>query len=88
MAALPVSDINVVPEGMISRTIPASKYAVFTSKGPLANLSKTYNYIYGTWLPQSGCKLSQSSDFEFYDERFDPNNDEKSEVDIYIPIQS
>lgn len=85
MACAEVNDSEVVPVGMIAKTIPAGEYAVFTHKGFLNKLDHTMNYIYGAWLPKSGRKLREAPDLELYDSRFNPSS-EKSEFDIYIPI--
>lgn len=85
-ACVEVSDANEVPAGMITETIPAKKYAVFTHKGCLSKLSDTFSQIYQTWLPGSGCELSGSFGFELYDDRFNPIG-ENSEIDIYVPIK-
>lgn len=80
-----VLDFSFVPDGMITETIAACEYAVFTHKGKLDQLDHTMNYIYGSWLPKSGYKLKEAPDLEIYDHRFNPIS-EDSEFDIYIPI--
>lgn len=82
-----VEHFDSIPAGMVTRTIPTGKYAVFTHKGPLANLKATYDYIYKNWLPGSGYTLPTNYDFERYDERFNPMNQENSEIDIFVPIK-
>lgn len=75
-----------VPEGMVAERVPASKYAVFTHRGPADKLGDTYDYILGRWLPNSDFEINKSGhDFELYDERF--TNGEDSEMEIYIPIK-
>lgn len=86
VAGMEVSELNNIPEGMVGLTIPAAKYAVFTQKGSLESLHSIYDYIYKTWLPNSGIELAESPMFELYDERFD-NFSEKSEIDIYVAIK-
>lgn len=86
IAATEVTSFENLPEGMQSFTIPAGEYAVFTHKGSLEKFEHTLNYIYGSWLPKSGKKLRHAPDIELYDHRFNLN-DEKSEIDIYIPIE-
>jgi predicted transcriptional regulator YdeE len=52
----------------------------------LENLGETYEYIYQTWLPQSGMEVHPSRyDMEVYDDRFIPNSDE-SAFDIYVAL--
>lgn len=67
------------------KVLRAGRYAVFTHRGTLANLSKTYQYILGTWLQTTKAELDDREDFEVYEREvlsFDaPNN----EVKIYIP---
>ena len=87
IALIEVSDLNEIPEGMVGRTIQTQTYAVFTHKGSLEKIAETYKYIYGTWHPKSGYELLKTPDFEYYDERFDPDTEEDSEFDIYIPIK-
>lgn len=86
MAAKPVSKVENVPHGMIVQKIPASKYAVFTHKGPLSDLPQTIRYIWGTWVPRnSELHKKDAPDFELYDERFNPETLD-GEFDIYIPV--
>lgn len=70
---------------MITCNYPESRYAVFSHKGSSENLEDTYRYIYGTYFPKSKLKLAEEADFELYDERFNDDND--SEMNIYIPIK-
>ncbi|MBN2368424.1 AraC family transcriptional regulator [Candidatus Woesearchaeota archaeon] len=74
------------PEGMVKKAIPKSKYAVFTHKGHVSNIGKTWDYAYKEWLPRSNFKYNNEGlDFEYYDDRY--TDDEKNENDIYIPIK-
>jgi AraC family transcriptional regulator len=86
IAAVEVHDFDEIPEGMVGRTVPTQKYAVFTHKGLVEKIGDTYKCIYGMWQPKSGYDLVKAPDFEYYNERFDPDNQEESELDIYIPI--
>lgn len=86
MACVELSDTDQIPAGMIAKTIPVSKYAVFTHKGSLKTLNDTFNHIYHIWLPSSGAELAGSFGFELYDERFNPASDD-SEIDIYVPVK-
>lgn len=81
-----VDNFNFIPEGMVGKVVPSSKYAIFTHKGKLDTLGNTYEYIHGKWLPNSEYGINKSAhDFELYDERCD--NTDTSEMDIYIPIK-
>jgi predicted transcriptional regulator YdeE len=82
-----VSSADSVPAGMVARTIPAARYAVFTSeKGPVAKVvPETWSHIWA--LPESapGGSRAYQADFELYDQRAaDPQN---SQVDVYVGIK-
>jgi AraC family transcriptional regulator len=87
IAAVEVSCLDEIPEGMVGRTIPAQLYAVFTHKGSVDNIPETYQAIYAVWQPKSGYELVKAPDFEYYDERFNPDKPVSSELDIYIPVK-
>ena len=86
IAGLEVSKVENVPEGMVVREVPAQKYAIFTHVGSLDKLRDTYNFIYQTWLPQSGYELTGGPDFELYDEDFKDFAPD-SRFYIYVPIK-
>ncbi|MGM1044993.1 MAG: AraC family transcriptional regulator [Bacillota bacterium] len=83
-ACIEVYDFNNIPNGMTIKTVQCSKYAVFTHRGSLNDLKKTYNYIYGVWLPESGHELAELDTMEYYDYRASGSD---SEFDIYIPVK-
>lgn len=57
----------VQPEGDFGvMEIARGRYAVFTHKGPYDQLSKTYQQIFGGWLPKSGHALRDVPSFEQY----------------------
>lgn len=86
MACVEVSDAGNVPAGMVAKTLPAAKYAVFTHKGTPDTVGKTWDYIFRTWLKESGCEPVGSFSFELYDERSHPEG-ENPEIDIYLPVK-
>jgi AraC family transcriptional regulator len=72
-----------IPKGFISHTIAGADYAVFKVKGPLPeSVQKTWNYIYGTWLPEAQYQHTRSDEFELY---YGDNG--QLAVDIYIPVK-
>ncbi len=82
-----VDECRRLPDGMIKKTIPDGRYAVFTHKGKVADLLKTYDYIWGSWILSSRETLDEREDFEVYDERFLGADDPQSQIDIYIPVK-
>ena len=86
-AAVEVTDFDTVPEGMQTKTIAGGLYAVFTHVGPVKEFVETSNFIYGTWLPQSGYKLDERAHFERLGEKYYGPEHPESEEDIWLPIQ-
>ena len=78
-----VSSLDIIPEGMISKTILATQYEIFIAKGKMPNeIVKTWQHI---WSPDIENRRSYISDFEVYGDKYgDPEN---SEVEIYIGIK-
>lgn len=65
----------------------AERDAVFTHRGTLENLSKTYQYILGTWLQTTKAELDDREDFEVYNREVLSFGDPNNEVKIYIPVK-
>ena len=86
VAGLVVSKVEDLPEGFVVREVPSYQYAVFTHVGALTTLKDTYEYIYQTWLPQSGYQLAGNIDFEYYDQDFKDFAPD-SRFYIYVPIK-
>ena len=88
-AAVEVTRLDNVPEGMRAHRIAPHAYAVFTHKVTSpdipSDIRKTPRYIWATWLPQSGYEHAAAPELELYDERFDPMTP-AGEFDIYIPV--
>ena len=60
-------------------------YAVFDYKG-LNTDHSIYQYIFGTWLPNSDYVLDNRPHFEILGDKY-KNNDPTSEEEIWIPIK-
>jgi len=86
MAGVKVDATDGLPEGMEAKLVPAQTYAVFTHRGPVSGLQETYERIHESWLAENGLQFSEGIDFELYDDRFYGPTDERSELDLYIPI--
>ncbi|MFS1512119.1 GyrI-like domain-containing protein [Chengkuizengella sp. SCS-71B] len=87
VSGVEIDDPNIsLPDKVVVKTIPASRYAVFTYKGDMSGVGAAFKYIYETWLPQSG-EVPEEFSFEFYDERFLGPSNKNSEMDIYIPLK-
>lgn len=84
-AAMEVSDVQGIPDGMETLILPAGLYAVFSYKGP-AGSPQPFQYILQTWLPSSAYELDTRPHFEFLGEKY-KNNDPDSEEEIWIPLR-
>jgi predicted transcriptional regulator YdeE len=81
-----VEDVTPTPKGMVTKIIPASRYATFEVKGPIPdNLINTWRYVYNTWLPNSGLELIDNTDFE--ELNIHRIKKDIPEVTIYIPVR-
>ena len=85
-AAVEVSDVDSIPDGMESFTLTGGLYAVFHYKGAASKGSEAFKYIFGTWLPASEYALDNRPHFEILGEKY-KNEDPDSEEEIWIPIK-
>lgn len=76
------SDAPLTPQ-----TLDGGRYAVLRHKGPYADMPLAYQWLYGTWLPQSGREVRDSLMFEKYlnNPRDVPPTELLSE--IYLPLK-
>lgn len=76
-----VSNLDEVPEGLVGKVIPESKYAVFTTQDEFPQgLIAVWQEVWQSELPRS-----YTSDFEVYRHDFDPKRN--PEVKVYIAIE-
>lgn len=85
-AAVEVSSLETIPDGMASFILPAGLYAVFEYKGSSADHS-IFQYIFSEWLPQSAYLVDDRPHFEVLGPKY-KNNDPNSEEEIWIPIKA
>lgn len=76
-----VSSLEKIPEGLVGKKIPATKYKVFNSKGKLPEcVGKTWGEIW-----QSNLDRKYLADFDVYGMKaLDPNN---AEVETYVSVK-
>ncbi len=74
-----------IPKRFETINIPKSDFAVFKHRGCIDNIEMTYDHIYGNWLPRSEYTPTMDLDIIVVDSRFS-GREEKSEVDILIPV--
>jgi AraC family transcriptional regulator len=83
-AAIEVTAIDTIPDGMEKVELPGGKYAVFAYKGS-GNDPTIFQYIFTSWLPQSAYRLDNRPHFELLGEKY-KNDDPDSEEEIWIPV--
>ena len=84
-ATVEVSNFDNAPTDMETFTLTGGLYAVFDYKGS-SNDNSIFQYIFGTWLPNSNYTLDNRPHFEILGEKY-KNNDPTSEEEIWIPIK-
>lgn len=67
--------------------IPGGEYAMLRHKGPYADMRRSYQFLYGTWLPQSGREPADAPCLEEYLNT--PRDTTPGELisDIYLPLR-
>jgi AraC family transcriptional regulator len=84
-AAIEISAIDTIPDGMKTSVLNSGLYAVFQYKGVSTDV-QIMHYIFGTWLPNSNYILDNRPRFEILGEEYG-NDNLNSEEEIWIPIQ-
>ncbi|MCK9152280.1 GyrI-like domain-containing protein [Methanobacterium alcaliphilum] len=81
-----VKKLDEMPLEMFAKTLPPTKYAVFTYKGE--DMFNGGTYIWSEWLPSSEYEESYPYMLQAYDKsRFRGLDDPESEVDFYVPVK-
>ncbi|WP_320018699.1 GyrI-like domain-containing protein [Labilibaculum manganireducens] len=84
-AVVEVGNFDNLPANMETFTLPGGLYAVFSYKGS-GNDHSIFQYIFGTWIPESNYLLDNRPHFEILGEKY-KNADPNSEEEIWIPIR-
>ena len=85
-AAVEVPHFDLVPDNMESFLLKGGTYAIFLHKGAAAKGRETFQYIFGTWLPNSGFILDKRPHFEILGAKY-KNDDPSSEEEVWIPVK-
>ena len=94
MVCVEVSNLDNIPAGMVGKSVPRNRYAVFSHKFNLTPDKITVKlledniteYAFGTWFPNSSYEPTDSYSFELYD--ISRVNDNITRVDFYIPVKT
>ena len=85
-ATVEVTNFNIVPRDMETITLIGGLYAVFIHRGSASTGPKTYQYIFGIWLPNSRYELDNRPHFDILGEKY-KNDDVSSEEELWVPIK-
>ena len=80
------AEVSGASEGFDRLEVPAGRYAVFIHKGIATDAPRTFGYILGEWLPNSGYELAHRPHFEVLPAGYNPF-DPEAEEEIWIPVQ-
>jgi AraC family transcriptional regulator len=64
MVGIEVASLAGIPPAWVGKTIPPLTYACFMHQGQVADVGLSLDYIYQTWLPQSGYTLASPFEIE------------------------
>ncbi len=84
-AAIEVVPGSPIPEGLEGLVLDSGLYAVFVHKG-LHTDTRTFEYIFSTWLPQADFVLDNRPHFEVLGPKY-KTGDPGSEEEIWIPVR-
>ena len=87
IAGVEIDKLDDLPDKYRWIEIQAQHYAVFEHKGSLDQLPATFQYIWKTWLPQSGKEAADAPEFERYSEDFNPKLN-TGKLEIWLPIKA
>ena len=87
IAGVEIDKLDDLPEKYRWVEVQPQHYAVFEHKGSLDQLPATFQYIWKTWLPQSGKEAADAPEFERYSEDFNPKLN-TGKLEIWVPIKA
>lgn len=86
IAGVEISKLDDLPEKYRWVEVQPQHYAIFEHKGALDTLPQTFQYIWKTWLPQSGYQAADAPEFERYSEDFNPKLN-TGVLEIWLPLK-
>jgi len=67
--------------------LPGGSYAVMIHSGPYEGLGKSYQRLYGGWLPKSGYRLREAPAFEEYFNSPMNTKPEDLRTALHLPVE-
>ncbi|MHC8383185.1 GyrI-like domain-containing protein [Pseudomonas sp. LB3P14] len=87
IAGVEIDKLDDLPDKYRWVEVQPQRYAVFEHKGSLDNLPQTFQYIWKTWLPQSGHHAADAPEFERYSDDFNPKLN-TGVLEIWLPLKA
>ncbi|AUX76567.1 AraC family transcriptional regulator [Sinorhizobium fredii] len=86
-ACVTINDEGPAEAPLTPQRIDGGNYAVLRHRGPYADMPRAYQWLYGTWLPNSGREIRDSVMFEKY--LNNPREVAPTELltEIYLPLK-
>lgn len=92
ITGLEVSDSSYIPNGMVIRIVPSSRYAVFRYIGffhpnqlNVTHITDLWGYVFYNWLPQHNVAVDEIFSFEYIDMSL--AREDYCELDLYVPVR-
>jgi AraC family transcriptional regulator len=85
-AAIVISEKTKVPSPLGEKRLPAGRYACTIHEGPYEQLGDVWARLMGTWLPQSGHRMTEGLSYEIYRNTPAEVPKEKLLTELYIPL--
>jgi AraC family transcriptional regulator len=86
-AAFEVTEFSTIPEGMVTKELPAGNYIVFKFIGkPQDSLQPVADYIYREWFPQSTCQFNEQAMYDFTKSFEALDRKGNSEIEYWVPV--
>lgn len=87
-AALHVSSVKELPEGMGVKQLPAAKYIVFSFIGnKKASPEHVSTYIYEKWFPQTNYRFNENAMYDFIKYSIEENEKGQSKIEYWVPVK-
>lgn len=85
LAAIDASACPSLPGDFSRRALPAGKWAVFTHRGYLRDIPKSYEFIFGAWFTKSDWQSAPAEHFEYRGPGYKGDFPD-SVTEIWIPL--
>lgn len=88
LAAVEVGPDTACPEGLIEAHLPGGRHAVLAFTGPYPGLPAAYEWLYGTWLRDSGARPGGISNYAIHRNSPVDTAPEALRTDIFLPLET